>query len=75
MATSSLSEQEINSFILAISPDKKSDIAIQIAERDRCMILLHLSTGVRVSELVQAKITSFRPYEADSMLYRFISKG
>lgn len=62
MATKSLSETEINAFITSIVPERNTDIYREIAERDRCMILLHLSTGIRVSELVQAKPSSFYPY-------------
>lgn len=75
LATTSLSEKEINTFIASVVPDRNTDIARDIAERNRCMLLLHLSTGVRASELVQAKLSSFLPYGVDNIVYRYISKG
>lgn len=75
MATASLSEKEINELIASIQPEKNTGTALEIADRDRCMVLLHLSTGVRVSELVQAKLSSFQPYGEDNVVFRYISKG
>lgn len=75
LATASLSEKEINAFIASVAPDKDTDIARDIVERNRCMLLLHLSTGVRASELVQAKPSSFLPYGTDNVVYRYVSKG
>lgn len=74
LATVSLSEKEINTLIASIISEKDTDAARNITERDRCMILLHLSTWIRVSELVQAKMSSFMPYGTDNVVYRYVSK-
>lgn len=75
LATASLSEKEINTFIASVVPDKDTETAKDMAERNRCMLLLHFSTGIRASELVQAKLSSFLPYGADNVVYRYVSKG
>lgn len=74
LKTSALTETEINKLIWVIVPRNQTDLEIQLKERDKLLILLHIHTGLRVSELLQTKPESFS-LTFENAIIKFIAKG
>ncbi len=70
-----MTEDELNSLISVITPEKDTENEVQSKQRDKLLIILHAQTWVRIDELLQAKIELFKEYKEWFVAYLYRSKG